>query len=67
MFALEFYESEILKAKGKYRCGDDDYEAVYTFNDADTFTVYYLCVGPDKDYVIETEFIRNTQPNETPL
>ena len=43
-------------ARASHPCGDDLYEATYTFLDDNTFTLRYDVKGPTKHIVIETVF-----------
>lgn len=43
---------------GRHKCGSDVYQATYKINKEDKFSLKYGIVGPQKWYVIETEFTK---------
>lgn len=45
-------------ALGDHLCEKDMYKAVYTFAHPRSFTLTYYVNGPQKDYLIETEFTK---------
>lgn len=45
-------------ASGTHLCGNDLYNAYYTFIDSDNFTLKYLVKGPYKDFTIRSRFIK---------
>lgn len=55
-YILEFYDGN--KAFGDHVCGNDKYQATYTFLNENQFTLQYKVVGPRKNYLIETNFQR---------
>jgi len=47
-----------MEAEGDHLCVKDFYQAKYHFLDQNKFTLSYKVEGPEKDYVIQTEFVR---------
>jgi len=61
-----FYDLKLdvdkLEAEGDHLCVNDFYQARYRFLDHNKFTLSYKVNGPEKDYVIQTEFVRGNPP-----
>lgn len=55
-----FYRLEVSNAEatGAHLCGEDHYQAHYSFLGQNNFTLTYRVKGPRKDYEILTEFTR---------
>lgn len=60
MFELNFFttKSNQTYASATYFCSSDKYIVTYSFSSEDRFNITYTVLGPNKDYVTETEFER---------
>ena len=48
--------------QGEHQCGNDHYKAIYNFYNQDRFTINYEVVGPQKNYLIKTEYRKLFSP-----
>lgn len=57
---LQFGRSpqNLLTATAVHFCGDDVYNGQYVFHDNDNFSLRWDVQGPRKDYIIETNYVR---------
>ncbi len=56
---LEFDSAQnFLTATAVHFCGDDVYRGEYVFHDNDNFSLRWDVKGPRKDYMIETNYVR---------
>lgn len=61
MFELNFSNSNNqIYASASYFCGLDKYEANYSFFEDNKFNVTYTALGPNKNFITETEFEKIT-------
>ena len=58
-YDLQFVEQSESSALGDHLCEADRYKAFYHFISTDNFVLKYDILGPEKDYTIRTEFIRD--------
>ena len=66
MFELDFsYTNDHIYACSSYLCGMDKYKVSYSFLDDHKFNIIYTVLGPNKNYITETEFEKSqgTQNN----
>ncbi len=64
MDGRNFYEIKLdldkMEGDGEHLCDEDFYKAKYTFKDCNNFALFYDVKGPQKDYVIQTAFTRDS-------
>lgn len=65
MFELNFSNSNNqIYASASYFCGMDKYKVNYSFFEENKFNVTYTVLGPNKNYITETEFEKITITGE---
>jgi len=61
MFELNFYHiNSQIYARASYLCGMDKYKVSYSFFNDNKFNVIYTVLGPNKNFITETEFEKIT-------